>query len=189
MSIIDNGRINSIKKQIFLVLSLFFSCSNLGAVACPQTVGTTTPGEGLWNVLTRVGAATNVIESQICALTLGTDLACTFTFGQSNIGGGGIYTITVPGTYCLTEDVTFTFGPAITINASNVTVDLQGFYIDGGSNFVASAIQLALSTGFPNLNSIIIPIRCDLCCCTIDGPSLRGGANAIGLRKHTESSL
>ena len=156
MSAIDNGEIGSIKKQIFLSLGLFFSYSNLGAVACPQTVGAVTPGESIWQVTSRIGQATNVIESQICALTLGTDLACTFTFGQSNIGGGGIYTITVPGTYCLTEDVTFTFGPAITINASNVTVDLQGFYIDGGSNFVASAIQLALSTGFPNLNSIII---------------------------------
>ena len=111
MGVIDNGGIGSIKKQIFLVLGLFFLCSNLGAM-CPQTVGATTSGEGLWNVLTRVGAATNVIESQLCRLSLGVmDLTCSFTFGQANIGGGGIYTISEPGTYCMAENVTFTAGP------------------------------------------------------------------------------
>ena len=155
MSIIDNGGIGSIKKQIFLVLGLFFSCSYLGAM-CPQTVGATVPGEALWNVLTRVGEATNVIESQLCTLMrMSTDLACSFTFGQSNIGSGGIYTISVPGTYCMTENVTFTFGPAITINANNVTLDLQGHYIDGGSNPVLSAIQLATGVG-STLHSITI---------------------------------
>ena len=156
LSVIDASRIPTIKKQIFLVLGLFFSCSNLGAVSCPQTVGAMIPGEGLWNVLTRVGAATNVIESQLCALSqISTDLACSFTFGQSNIGKGGIYTISAPGTYCLAENVTFTFGPAITINASNVTLDLQGHYIDGGSNPVSSAIQLATGVG-SNLHSLTI---------------------------------
>ena len=60
-----------------------------------------------------------------------------------------------PGTYCLSEDVTFTFGPAITINASNVTLDLQGHYIDGGSNPVDAAIQLAPGVG-SNLYNITI---------------------------------
>ncbi len=155
MNVINTSRIPTIKKQIFLLLGLFFSWSHLAAM-CPQTVGPTIPGEGLWNVLTRVGAATNVIESQLCALNMeSTTLACTFVFGQSDIGNGGIYTISVPGTYCLSEDVTFTFGPAITINASNVTLDLEGHYIDGGSNPVDSAIQLATGVG-SNLSNIII---------------------------------
>jgi ribosomal protein S27E len=155
MGVIDNGGIGSIKKQIFLVLGLFFSWSHLGAM-CPQTVGPTIPGEGLWNVLTRVGAATNVIESQICGLQMvSTDLVCSYTFGQVAIGSGGIFTISVPGTYCLAEDVTFTFGAAITISASNVTLDLEGHSIDGGSNFVTAAIALT-PTGSNSLNSITI---------------------------------
>jgi len=152
--VMSNSRF--IRKQIFLVLGLFFSCSNLGAATCPQTVGPTIPGEGLWNVLTRVGAATNVIESQLCALNLeSSNVACSFTFGQLNIGSGGIYTISIPGTYCLSEDVTFTFGTAVTITASNVTIDLQGHYIDGGSNFITSAIGLTPSAG-NSLHSITI---------------------------------
>ncbi len=145
MGVIDNGGIGSIKKQIFLVLGLFFSFPNLGAM-CPQTVGPTIPGEGQWNVLTRVGAATNIIESQLCALSLAlTDLSCSFTFGQANIGDGGIYTISVPGTYCMTENVTFTFGTAITINANNVTVDLEGYVLSGADN--PDTIGIALGLG------------------------------------------
>ncbi len=155
MGVIDNGGIGSIKKQIFLVLGLFFSWSHLGAM-CPQTVGPTIPGEGLWNVLTRVGAAMNVIESQICAVQImSSNLDCNFPFNQVDIGGGGIFTITVPGTYCLTQNVTFTFGNAITVSASNVTIDLQGHSIDGGSNFVTAAIAL-MPTGSNSLNSITI---------------------------------
>ncbi len=151
--------IGSIKKQIFLSLGLFFSCSNLSAM-CPQTVGTVTPGEGIWRVTSRIGEATNVIQSQICALNLAitstvSNIGCSFTFGQTDIGSGGIYTISVPGTYCMSENVTFTFGPAITINSSDVTLDLEGHYIDGGSNPVSSAIQLATGVG-SNLNNIII---------------------------------
>ncbi len=142
MSVIGNGGMGSIKKQIFLMLGLFFSCSNLSAM-CPQTVGATVPGEGLWNVLTRVGQATNVIESQICALGTpsagGTDLACSFTFGQADVGGGNIYTISVPGTYCMSENVTFSFGTAITVASSDVTIDLQGHTLNGGSNPLALA--------------------------------------------------
>ncbi len=155
MRVIDTSRIPTIKKQIFLVLGLFFSFSNLGA-SCPQTVGAVTPGESIWQVTSRIGQATNVIESQICALNVvTTDLACSFIFGQADIGSGGIYTISAPGTYCMAENVTFTFGPAITINSSDVTLDLQGHYIDGGSNPESSAIQLATGVG-SNLSSIII---------------------------------
>ncbi len=155
MGVIDNGGIGSIKKQIFLVLGLFFSFPNLGAM-CPQTVGPTIPGEGLWNVLTRVGAATNVIESQLCALSMiSSHLECSFVFNQTDIGSGGIFTISVPGTYCLSEDVTFTFDTAITVSASNVTIDLQGHSIDGGSNFVTAAIGLTPSVG-SSLHSITI---------------------------------
>ncbi len=151
--VMGNG--SSIRKQIFFLLGLFFSCSNLGAM-CPQTVGAVTPGESIWQVTSRIGQATNVIESQICALNITPiNLECSFTIDQIDIGSGGIYTISVPGTYCLTENVTFTFGTAITVNSSNVTIDLQGHNIDGGSNFVTAAIGLTPSPG-NTLNSITI---------------------------------
>ncbi len=148
MSVIGNGGMGSIKKQIFLSLGLFFSCSNLSAM-CPQTVGPVLPGESIWQVTSRIGQATNVIESQICALS--SPVTCV-QFGQSDIGVGGIYTISAPGIYCLKQDVNFSVSPAITVNANNVTIDLQGYYIDGGSNGV-SAIQLGVGT---NLHSITI---------------------------------
>ncbi len=138
MSVIDNGRIGSIKKQIFLSLGLFFSWSQLGAM-CPQTVGSMSINEGIWNVLTRVGAATNVIESQICAIS-GSAADC-IQFGQSDIGAGGVYTISSPGVYCMYEDAAFTTGPAITVNSSDVTIDMKGHTLDA-SNSANSGIQI-----------------------------------------------
>jgi len=143
MSVIDNSGIGSIKKQIFLGLGLLFSCFNLGAM-CPQTVGSISINEGIWNVLTRIGQATNVIESQICALGTpssggGSDFTCTFTFGQVDIGGGNIYTISVPGTYCMSENVTFSFGTAIRVASSDVTIDLQGHTLNGANEALSVA--------------------------------------------------
>ncbi len=144
MSVLGNGGIGSIKKQIFLVLGLFFSSSHLGAVSCPQTVGAMSINEGIWNVLTRIGAATNVIESQICALGTGsgngvTDLTCSFTFGQADVGAGNIYTISVPGIYCMTQNITFSFGTAIRVASSDVTINMEGHTLNGANNALAVA--------------------------------------------------
>ncbi len=46
-----------------------------------------------------------------------------------SIGASGTITITQSGSYYLTENLTVTSGDGITINASGVTVDLQGFTI------------------------------------------------------------
>jgi hypothetical protein len=145
-SVIGNGGMGSIKKQIFLSLGLFFSCSNLSAM-CPQTVGPVLPGESLWQVTSRIGQATNVIESQICALS--GDIGCSFTFGQADIGVGNIYTISAPGVYCMKETVTFSVGTAITIASSDVTIDMQGHTLNGAGggnvgirlgNFISNVI-------------------------------------------------
>ncbi len=135
---IGNGRIGSIKKQIFLVLGLFFSCSNLSAM-CPQTVGSMSIDEGIWNVLSRVGVATNVIESQICTLSITTTTAqnnC-ILFGQSDIGAGGLYTISSPGVYCMSNDANWSAGTAISVRSSNVTVDMQNHTLNGGASGVS----------------------------------------------------
>jgi hypothetical protein len=144
MSNVMSNRRGNIAKQIFLSLGLFFSFSQLGAM-CPQTVGAITPGEAIWRVVSRVGLAANTIQSQLCLLATGssaTGVECTFTFGQSDIGSGGVYIISAPGTYCMKENVAFTTGSAITVNSNDVTIDLQGHTMNGGGN-IATAIELA----------------------------------------------
>ncbi len=155
MSVIGNGRIGSIKKQIFLSLGLFFSCSNLGAMSCPQTVGPISITEGIWDILLRVASAQNVIQSQICAI----DLAITVTdvtvvcststagclcpciqFGQSDIGAGGTYIINSPGVYCMYQDANWTAGTAITVNSSDVTIDMQDHTLNGGNSGVSGIV-------------------------------------------------
>jgi len=149
--VMSNGGMSSIKKQIFLSLGLFFSCSNLGAM-CPQTVGTISINEGIWSLLSRVGEAQNVIQSQICAFAFDCDMCpdfdCSTTstcncscipFGQSDIGAGNVYTISSPGVYCMIENVTFSFGTAITVNSSDVTINLKGHTLNGGNGALSVA--------------------------------------------------
>ena len=152
MSVIGNGRIGS-KKDIFFSLSLFFSCSQLGAMSCPQTVGPISINDGIWSLLSRVGASQNVIQSQICAFAFDCDMCpdfdCSSTttcacscvsvsdciqFGQSDIGAGGVYTINSPGVYCMYDDANWSSGAALTVNSSNVTIDMQNHTLNGGSS-------------------------------------------------------
>ena len=169
MSVIGNSRMGSIKKQIFLLLGLFFSCSQLGAM-CPQTVGPISLTEGIWDILLRVAQAQNVIQSQICVfevdhsvtvteVTVNCSVDITVTqvaifvttssgclcdciqFGQSDIGAGGVYTINSPGVYCMYNDASFTTGPAITVNSSDVTIDMRGHKLDA-SNTANSGIVI-----------------------------------------------
>ncbi|MEX0672182.1 MAG: right-handed parallel beta-helix repeat-containing protein [Candidatus Babeliales bacterium] len=49
------------------------------------------------------------------------------------------YTIFESGHYCLQEDVIAAGANAITITASNVTLDLNGFHITGGTNGITSS--------------------------------------------------
>ncbi len=149
----SNGGTSFIKKQIFLSLGLFFSCSNIGAMSCPQTVGPILASDGIWTVLSRVGLATNVIESQICAIAPSnagiSDLSCTFTFGQTDIGGGNIYNIVSPGTYCMAQNITFTAGTAIRVNSSDVTIEMKGHTLSGGGN--PNTLGIALGAGVQNV--------------------------------------
>jgi hypothetical protein len=141
----------SIAKQIFLSLGLFFSFSQLSAM-CPQTVGTVTPGEGIWQLMSRIGEASNVIQSQICALNLiataTSNISCTFIFGQSDIQSGGVYIISAPGTYCMRETVNFSTSFAITVSSNDVTVDLEGHTIKGTGTATTGII---LNNGFQNI--------------------------------------
>jgi hypothetical protein len=151
MSNVMSNRRGNIAKQIFLSLGLFFSFSQLSAM-CPQTVGPVVPGEAIWRVASRIGEALNVVQSQICALqatapaTAGID--CTFIFGQEDIGPGGVYIISVPGTYCMKETVTLTSGSGITVNSNDVTIDLQGHTINGAGN---STTAIELGDGVQNV--------------------------------------
>jgi hypothetical protein len=159
LNVIGNGRIASIKKQIFLSLGLLFSCSQLGAM-CPQTVGPISMTEGIWSVLLRVAAAQNVIQSQICAIDCEFTVTCfvytnstacvpdCILFGQSDIGAGGTYTISSPGVYCMYNDANWSTGAAITVNSSDVTIDMQNHTLNGGN---AGATGIIINGGMSNV--------------------------------------
>src|SRR5579872_1976469 len=65
-------------------------------------------------------------DSNLCSLVLASS-GCDFMITQADIGGGGIYTITQPGKYCLAETVTYTASPAINIASNDVVLDLHQF--------------------------------------------------------------
>ena len=70
MSILIRNWIPTISKQIFLALGLFFPCSQ----SCCNGVSANGWCCDAWRVYgkfsTRVGEATNVIESQLCVLNM-----------------------------------------------------------------------------------------------------------------------
>jgi hypothetical protein len=128
-------------KRIFsptIYLTLLFSATMCQAI----TVQPIIPGEGIWNVTTRIGI---VLDQLLC----GGSTICDVLIHQSDIGNGGTFTITGSNTYyCLAQSVTFNTGSAITINANNVTLDLNGHIIDGGGN---STIGITLGNGVRNV--------------------------------------
>jgi hypothetical protein len=133
MRVINIREMRPIIKQIFFSLALFFSYPHLGAM-CPQTVGPISINNGTWSLLSRVGAANNAIQSQICVLNASVSLNNCIQFGQSDIGAGGVYTINSPGVYCMYDDANWSAGAAITVNSSNVTIDMQNHTLNGGSS-------------------------------------------------------
>jgi len=166
MGVINISAMRLIKKQIFLSLGLLLSFSYLDAM-CPQTVGPISINDGMWSLLSRVGVAQNVIQSQICALDFDCDMCPDFdcsttatcsclsdvsdciSFGQSDIGAGGVYTISSPGVYCMSNDATFTNGAAITVNSSDVTIDMQNHTLNAGSN--SGTTGIVINGGLSNI--------------------------------------
>jgi hypothetical protein len=115
-----------------LSLSLLFL---LSASISRATILPIAKGDGIWNVATR-------IATELATITLGTP-SCSFPIQQSDIGFGGTFVITASNAiYCLDENLTITFGPAIRIAGSGITLDLMGHIIDG-QNFATTGIELA----------------------------------------------
>ena len=146
--IVSNGTMRKTAKQIFFSLGLFFSCSQLEAM-CPETVGPISINDGIWSLLSRVGSAQNAIQSQICVLDF--DCSTTFScvsisdcipFGQSDIDVGNVYTISSSGVYCMYDDANWSTGAAITVNSSNVTIDMQNHTLNAGSNSGTTGIVI-----------------------------------------------
>jgi hypothetical protein len=129
--------------RIVVGAALFF-CRIAQAVSCGPTVQPISAGEGIWQITSRIGVTTDVIESLIGGL----EDTCEIVIGQADIGSGGIYTFDGTGgtygvTICLKEDVSFTTSAAITLrNTLLVTVDLTGHFIDGGNNPGTNAFLL-----------------------------------------------
>lgn len=104
------------------------------------TVFNPTPGEPLWNVAAETGRIASAIE--------GTQIR----IQSSNVGTTG-FMITAPGRYALVENITYTSStgsPAITIAASNVYLDLNGFTISASGGMTSSAL-IATSGAQSNL--------------------------------------
>ena len=66
------------------------------------------------------------------------------------------FTITSPGSYYLTTNVTVSSGNAVTINANNVTLDLGGFTISSTENPAANGNGVALGSPGPVANITIL---------------------------------
>ena len=58
---------------------------------------------------------------------------------RTAITNSGAVTISLPGSYYLTTNVTVSSGDAITITANNVTLDLNGFTVSMPSTATAAA--------------------------------------------------
>jgi hypothetical protein len=120
------------KQSFFLTLALSLL---LSATISRATILPIAKGDGIWNVATR-------IASELATITLDTP-SCSFPIHQSDIGFGGTFVITASNTtYCLDENITITFGSAIRIAGSGITLDLSGKIIDG-QNFATTGIELA----------------------------------------------
>lgn len=91
---------------VFLPQQIFSACFNYS------------PGTSFWPMLNSVG---NISKSIV---------GCVTSISAADIAAGG-YTISAPGNYRLVEDAVATSGPAITITASNVHLDLNNFLITG----------------------------------------------------------
>ncbi len=66
------------------------------------------------------------------------------------------FTISAPGSYYLTTNVTVSGGNAITINANNVTLDLKGFTISSTQNPAGTNSGILLGTTGPLTNITIV---------------------------------
>ena len=63
------------------------------------------------------------------------------------------YTISSPGLYCLAGNLSYTptTGAAITVNASDVTLDLMGFCLTGPGKAFANNLGITILTGASNV--------------------------------------
>lgn len=61
------------------------------------------------------------------------------------------FTINAPGSYYLTQNISVTTGNAITVNASNVTIDLNGYTISSTQNPAATAAAIYINNTCSNI--------------------------------------
>ncbi len=65
-------------------------------------------------------------------------------------------TISTPGKYVLTRNISDTLNPVISITADNVTLDLNGFQISGDANAFAADVVLVSGNGVTVTNGTIL---------------------------------
>jgi hypothetical protein len=124
--------------------------------------------KGAESIGIRAGVVSNCVVSNVSTLS-GTAVIAAKVTGTTGINTSGIRvitaaqqgedlrtaissptTITTPGSYFLTQNISVTSGNGITINASNVTLDLNGFSISStanpaaGSGIVSSSVRTSV---------------------------------------------
>jgi parallel beta-helix repeat protein len=84
----------------------------------PQT------GQNIWQLDKNIGVTLDDLQA-----TTTMCCPCDYFITQADIPA----IITQPGIYCVTENISFDSGDAITITTSSVTIDLNGHVLDGGT--------------------------------------------------------
>ncbi len=148
-------------KHFFKFFSLFplFLCFT----PIHSFVGPVIPGQPLWGITKRIGETVDVIESKVCALetdlsitgeilcsklediesTVDAITACGPTVLSSSDVVAGTITLSTPGNYCLSEDVTAN----VTISANCVTLDLNHRCLTGVISTTGGSDDVEIKNG------------------------------------------
>jgi parallel beta-helix repeat protein len=79
------------------------------------------PGENLWQIVARIGTATETIVDKVCNLD---NSGCDFLIKKSDFNGDTL-TLSAPGVYCLAESIDLAITPGIVVASDNVLLDLN----------------------------------------------------------------
>jgi len=130
--------------QVNVLLMLMTAASPLCATVAPIV-----SGQSLWWIAKRIGLAIDSIESKVDLIdTSTTTAACgVVELSQSDVSGGTL-SITTPGSYCLTEDIT----AIVSIRSSCVLLDMNGRCVTGRISIssLGSINFVVIKNGFVN---------------------------------------
>ncbi len=125
----------NVPKQVIALALLLCTISFLQG-----TVGPVIPGQSLWWITKRIAETTDIIESKVCLLESIIDVldnCAAIPVSSADIAAGTI-TLSTPGSYCLTEDVTAN----VTISGDCISFDLNNHCVTGVFSITSDDIEL-----------------------------------------------